>query len=409
MPLNVNTKQRRTLMTGALGMGLFTLLGLKSATAASTKTADAIAPKANAWPQGAVVQLVGASLIYNMFDQGYGLEKYLPKLLDLGPNGTSKLPKVFKSLGTDEGYIEELCLSFQFIVSYYGRDVQGFNMFMWNGVRMNGLPIVSGFTTKRTEEEARSLWRRSYQAYGLTSKPVLTLSSDNSGWTTLETGWNMIATPEAKVIWQATTDSPNYPQKEDQPNEAAVLLMVAHPAYDTGRKPLAYFSAPHIVPVKEVKSVEGESRKITAMRQAVMQACAAAGIDPTSIGSVATDCGRGTAASAQRLGEVGRVLHDVLPEFDVTKDRIDMVALLGELGANTVNYTLLMAAYAAHQRNHVVLYLSNVDAEAGRAMLIFPPKDHTPPDPHRSFPEHKPRGQWYAPWWGQRLDGKLDY
>lgn len=419
MPHHINIKQRRTLLTGALGMGLLTLLGFKPATAASTKAADAIAPKSTTWPQGAMVQLVGANLISNLFDQGFGIEKYLPKLFELGSNG--KPPKSFKSIAPGNGkfypegryrcdvsYIDELCLGLQFVVSYYGRDIQGFNMFMWNGIRMNGLPIVSGFTAERTEEEARTIWRKAYQAYGLTSKPVLTLSSGNSGWTTLETGWNMISTPDAKVIWQATVDSPSYP-KDDEPNEAAVLLMVAHPAYDTGRKPLAYFSAPQIVPVKEVKSVEGESRKITAMRQAVMQARTAAGIDSTSIGSVATDCGRGTALSAQHLGEVGRVLHDVLPEFDVTKDRIDMVALIGELGANTVNYTLLMAAYAAHQRNHVVLYLSNVDPEAGRAMLIFPPKDHTPPDPHRSFPEHKPRGQWYAPWWGQRLDGKLDY
>ena len=106
-------------------MGLFTLLGLKSATAASTKTADAIAPKATTWPQGAVVQLVGANLISNMFDQGYGIEKYLPKLFELGPNG--KPPKPFKSIGGGDGkfypngrlhfdrdYIGELCLSFQF-------------------------------------------------------------------------------------------------------------------------------------------------------------------------------------------------------------------------------------------------------------------------------------------------------
>jgi len=124
---------------------------------------------------------------------------------------------------------------------------------------------------------------------------------------------------------------------------------------------------------------------------------------------VATDCGRGSSAAAQRLAQVGQALHPLLPDFDVTENRIDMAALLGELGANTVSYTLLMAAYAAHQRNHPVLYLSNVDAEAGRAMLVLPPKNHTPPDPHRDFREHKRRGQWYAPWWGQRLDGKLDY
>lgn len=410
--------QRRPLITGALGMGLFDFLGLKP-TVAATPTTEAATPAPVTWPQGAVAQLVGANLISNMFDQGWGIEKYLPQLLEPGPNG--KAPKPFTKIArgngefrpkgrynADEKYIGELCLGFQFVVSYYGKDVQGFNMFMWNGVRMNGLPVVAGFTAERTEAEARDILEEGYRYYGLTSKPVITLASGNSGWTTLETGWQMIATPAAKVIWQATVDSPSYP-KNKEPNEAAVLLMVAHPAYDAGRKPLAYFSAPQVVTRKDVQRVEGESSAITALRQAVLKVCAAAGIAPQAIGTVATDCGRETPTASKRLGEVGAALHTLLPELDVLNDRIDMVALLGELGANTVNYTLLMAAYAAHQRNHPVLYLSSVDSDAGRAMLVFPPRDHTPPDPNRAFREHNPRGQWYAPWWGQRLDGKLDY
>jgi hypothetical protein len=399
-------------------MGLFDFLGLKPA-AAAPKTAETATPTPVTWPQGAVAQLVGANLITSMFDQGYGLEKYLPSLLE--PDPADKPPKPFTSIGgysekfypqgrynKDQSYVGELCLSFQFVVSYYGKDVQGFNMFMWHGVRMNGLPIVAGFTAERTEAEAREIWDNSYTAYGLTSKPVLTLASGNFGWTTLETGWQMIATPEVKVIWQATVDSPNYPKRQ-APDEAAVLLMVAHPAYDAGRKPLAYFSAPQVVARKDVQRVQGENSQVTALRQAVLQVCATAGLEPKAIGSVATDCGRDSSAAAKRLSEVSAALHTVLPDFDVLQDRIDMVALLGELGANTVNYTLLLAAYAAHQRNHPVLYLSNVDADAGRAMLVFPPRDHTPPDPHRAFREHNPRGQWYAPWWGQRQDGKLDY
>jgi len=400
-------------------MGLLELFGLTPARAAAPKTAEAATPAPNPWPQGAVAQLVGANAITNMFRQDYGLEKYLPSLLEPGPNG--KAPKPYTNIAPDfaatrsngrliydERYISHLCLSFQFVVSYYGKDVQGFNMFMWHGVRMNGLPIVAGFTAERTETEAREIWDDSYTAYGLTSKPVLTLASGNSGWSTLETGWKMIATPEAKVIWQVTVDSPGF-TKNQMPNEAAVLLMVAHPGYEAGRKPLAYFSALQVVARKEVQRVEGENSQVTALRQAVLQVCAAAGIEPKAIGSVATDCGRDSSAAAKRLSEVSTALHTLLPDFDVLQDRIDMVALLGELGANTVNYTLLMAAYAAQQRNHPVLYLSNVDADAGRAMLVFPPRDHTPPDPHRAFREHNPRGQWYAPWWGQRLDGKLDY
>jgi len=396
-------------------MGLFEALGLKPAVAKPEPQPAQTKPK---WPQGAVAQLVGANAISSMFDPGYGLERHLPWLLEPGPDG--KPPKSYKSLTPGNGtawpggrnvydlrYVNQLTSSFSFVVSYYGKDVQGFHMFMWSGVRMNGLPIVAGFTAERTEAEATEIWRNAYQAYGLTSKPVLTLASGNAGWTTLEASWKLIASPEGKVIWQATVDSPSYP-KDEEPNEAAVLLMVAHPAYDTGRKPLAYFSAPAVVPVKDVKREEGESPRVAALRLAVQQVCATADIEPNSIGSIASDCGRNTPAASKRLSEVAAALHGLVHDLDVVHQRIDMVALLGELGANTVNYSLLLAAYAAYQRNHVVLYVSNVDPDAGRAMLVFPPRDHTQPDPHREFPTHD-AGQWYAPWWGQRLDGKKDF
>lgn len=404
-------------------MGLLDVLGL------SPKPASAMArkPSANAapvqlpatWPQGAVAQLVGANAISCLFDPGYGLEKHLAFLFEPGPDG--KPPNSYKSLTPgdgkfrvggrldyDRGYLDWLTASFSFVVSYYGQTVEGFHMFMWNGVRMNGLPLVAGFTSERTAAEAWELWDNAYTSYGLTSKPVFTLASGNSGWNTLEAGWKLIASPEGKVIWQATVDSPSYP-KDEEPNEAAVLLMVAHPAYASGRKPLAYFSAPAVVPVKEAQRHDGETPRIAALREAVERVCKDAGIAPQSIASLATDCGKGSPAAGKRLSEVGAVMHGLAPALDVVHQRIDMAALLGELGANTVNYTLLVAAYAAHQRNHPVLYLSNVDPDAARAMLVFPPLDHTPPDPHREFREHNPRGQWYAPWWGQRLDGKKDY
>lgn len=399
-------------------MGLLEALGLRPA-AAAPKATEATALLQGLRPQGAVAQLVGANAISSMFDPGYGLERYLPELLEAGPNGRPM--KSFKTVAGGRGefypggradydtsYLRTLASSFQFVVRYYGRDVDGFNMFMWNGVSMNGLPVVSGFAVERTEEQARDRWESAYRQYGLTSKPSLTLASGNSGWSTLEAGWKLIATPEGRVIWQATVDSPSYP-KDEEPNESAVLLMVAHPAYDSGRKPLAYFSAPQVVALKDARREDGETPRVAALREAVQRVCGEAGIEPAAIGSLATDCGRATPAASRRLGEVGAALHGLVPTLDVATQRIDMPALLGDLGANTVNYSLLLAAYAAHQRNHVVLYLSNVDPDAGRAILVFPPREHTPPDPHRAFREHNARGQLYAPWWGQRLDGKKDY
>jgi hypothetical protein len=395
-------------------MGLLEVLGLKKAAAVTQAAPTAASMPAASWQQGALVQLVGASLSTPLNDPGYQLDYHLPKLLDPGPDGQA--PKTYKNLTTkgqpratfDERLTKWICGGVSFIVSYYGQDVAGANMFMWKGVRMNGLPVVAGFTPSRTEAEAREIWSAAYLAFGNVSKPTLTLASGNAGWTTFDTALKLIATPEAKVIWLTSTDAPSFP-KDEQPNEAAVCLMVAHPAYDTGRTPLVYFTAPVVVPVKDMKQRERETLRVTALRESVVRACVAAGLEPKAIGTVARDCGRHTPQAAARLAEVGAALHELLPEYEVVHSGIDMPALLGELGANTVNYTLLLAAYAAHMRNHPVLYLSNRDPDAARAMLVLPPPHHTPPDPNRKFREANARGQWYSPWWGQRLDGKKDY
>ena len=137
-------------------MGLLEALGLRPATAAPRPQA---APAKTTWPQGAVAQLVGANVISNMFDPGYGLERHLPWLLEPGPDDHA--PRAYKSLSggngefyptgrysADRNYSSQLTLSFQFVVSYYGRDVEGFNMFMWNEVRMNGLSESPRFSRR---------------------------------------------------------------------------------------------------------------------------------------------------------------------------------------------------------------------------------------------------------------------
>lgn len=395
-------------------MGLLDFLGLAKPSSAAPE--EKLQPKPPHWPQGAVAQLVGASLITPLNDPGYGLDHHLPKYLALGPD--DEAPKTYKSLTGegleryrfDDNLLIPLTVSFSFTVTYYNKDVQGYHQFLWNQVRMKQLAIVAGMTPERTEEEAKELWLGAYQSFGENTRPgSFTLASGNSGWTTLETAWQTIATPEAKVIWLGTVDSPSWP-KDELPNEAAVLLMVAHPGFDSGREPLAYFTAPTVVPVKGLKRVQGESLRATALRLAVEQVCAAAGIAPASIGTVARDCGRHSKEAATRLAETSAALLPLLPDYDIVHQGIDLAAVFGELGANTVNYTLLLAAYAANQRRHPVLYISSRDPDAGRAMLVLPTPNPVPPtDPERLNRVARSRGQWYRPWWGQRLDGKKDF
>lgn len=406
---------RRRFLTGALSMGLFDFLGLNKAAVAAPQEAPA-AVKPN-WPQGAVAQLVGGSLISPLLAPRYPLEHYLPTLLALHPDDLA--PKVYKGISTnpdigryrfDENILDDLTGSFSFTVSYYNQTAQGYHQFLWNEVRMKQLAIVAGFTAERTVEEGEELWRRAYLSYGENTKPgSITVASGKAGWTTLEAGLGKIASPENKVIWLGTVDSPSYP-KYKLPNEAAVLLMLAHPGFVSGRAPLAYFTAPAVVPVKDIERVKGEKPRVTALRLAVEQVCATAGIAPSSIGTIVRDCGRHTPDAAQRLADTGAALHDLLPDYDLLKEAIDLPAVLDELGANTVNYSLLLAAYAANQRRHPVLYISSRDPDAGRALLILPnPAPVENKDPTRLDREAFSRGQWYRPWWGQRLDGKKDF
>lgn len=395
-------------------MGLLDFLGFNKAAVAAPQ--DTPAPAAPTWPQGAVAQLVGASLISPLLAPRYPLDHYLPTLLALHPD--DEAPKTYKGVTPanakryffDRNVLDDLTGSFAFTVSYYNQTVQGYHQFLWNEVRMKQLAIIAGFTAERTEEEAYELWRKAYLSYGENTKPgSVTVASGNSGWTTLETGLTKIATPDAKVIWLGTVDSPSWP-KDQLPNEAAVLLMLAHPGFVSGRAPLAYFTAPAVVPVKDIERVKGEKPRVTALRLAVERVCAAAGIAPSAIGTVARDCGRHTPAAAQRLADTAAALHGLLPDYDLLKDAIDLPAVFDELGANTVNYTLLLAAYAANQRRHPVLYLSSRDPDAGRAMLVLPnPHPAENKDPGRVDREAFSRGQWYRPWWGERLDGKKDF
>jgi hypothetical protein len=404
---------RRQFLSGVLGVGLFDFLKL-GGQAAPQEAPAVVKPN---WPQGAVAQLVGASAISPLFDPGYPLEHYLPTLLALRPDDAP--PKLYKGLNIDKGIrrylfdenlLEWLTGSFSFTVSYYNQTAQGYHQFLWNEVRMKQLAIVTGFTAERTVEEGTELWLDAYLAYGENTKPgSVTVASGKAGWTTLAAGLSKIASPESKVIWLGTVDSPSYP-KYKLPNEAAVLLMLAHPGFVSGRAPLAYFTAPAVVPVKDIERVKGETPRVTALRLAVEQVCITAGIAPSAIGTVVRDCGRHTPAAAQRLADVSAALHGLLPNYDLLKDAIDLPAVLDELGANTVNYSLLLAAYAANQRRHPVLYISDRDPDAGRAMLILPnPAPVENKDPARIDREAFSRGQWYRPWWGERLDGKKDF
>lgn len=397
-------------------MGLLESLGLRPAAAQSTSM-----PSLTPAPirQGIVAQLVGANCVANLFDPGFPLAMHLKMLAKLGPGGTA--PEKYKSLtalnsgphpgaraSAERHLLHWITNSFSLIVSYYGQTVEGYKLFMWKGVRMNGLNVVAGFTDERTAAEAKENWNYNYLSFGNTSKPLLTFVPGLGGWTTLEAALAKIPTAAERPLWLATVDVPSYP-KADAPNEAAVLLMLAHPGYDTGRKPAALFGTPASVPHDKAQRRAGESARAAAAREAAEQALAACGIDRAAVGTLVRDCGRGSPEAQQRITDVMTGAGAVLQHLNPDTDLVDLAGPLGDLGANTVSYSLLMAAWFAHQRNKPALYVSLADPNAVRAMLVLPPPGHAAPAPRSRYPEARVGSQWYAAWWGQRLDEGKDF
>ncbi len=68
-----------------------------------------------------------------------------------------------------------------------------------------------------------------------------------------------------------------------------------------------------------------------------------------------------------------------------------------------------MAAFACHERQHPVLYLSSRDLGAGRAVLVLPSPDYSATDVPRRNRKITYGKQTNRPWWGESKDGKPDY
>ena len=239
---------RRTLILGAT-VGLLDLLGLNkkasAQTARLTNATNLVPQRSGGWPQGAAAQLIAGNVITPLRHVAYSADWFFGKLLALGPEDTP--PNPFRAtivntsgtvplVGYVEGYISDLAESYSLPVSYFDQTVEGYHMFLWNGVKMKGLQVVTSLPESLTPEEVQKLWDYAYLSYGNVSKPTLTSAPGLSGWSGLATAWSLIATPEAKAVWLTSSDAPSRP-KYKQPNESGVQLIVGHPGYESGRKP----------------------------------------------------------------------------------------------------------------------------------------------------------------------------
>jgi hypothetical protein len=417
----------RTLMTGAcMGLLAFFMNACSSiGPQAGVMPHPVVIAPANI-PQGAVAQLVAGNLTSPLRDVTYTADWFLDLLLALGPQG--RLPKTRDSIGsyrsTDKaplaGFAQpsfsRLAKGTPPLVNKDNETEDGRHVFLWHGVglRMSGLQVVTALNDAVTAEQVREIWLSAYEEYGRAraTEFVLIHAPGRNGWAAWEAALPLIATPAARAIWLTSSDAPNFPQSE-QPSETGVQLVIAHPAYDSGRKPLAYFTTATSVPYSDSLAV--------ALQKAAEQALNSAGLKPADIGRIVRDSGMGNGGvvndkdrrnenAEARKKAINEAVRALFVEGEpLIASSIDLTSTLGDLGASTVNLSLLIGAFACHEGKQPVLYLSARDPGVAHALLILPSPDYSETDVwRRAAPRNTGERDRHRPWGGQHRTARPD-
>lgn len=226
-----------------------------------------------------------------------------------------------------------------------------------------------------------------------------------AGFSSLAAAIDHLETHPREVAWLIAADAPGMVDRtspDEQVNESALLLLLAHPDFDTGRDPLALIHRP--VRIER----EAVARPAERLKAAFTEALSRAATSPETLGRLVHDAGAGEAGS-ERLGPLARAATETLPEFDWLEQQVNLPGWLGELGASTTAYNLLAAAWAAHSENRPALVAGVTDPEATHALTVVPPPGHVPPDPNTLYWGARAESEFSRPWWGRRRDGKPDF
>jgi hypothetical protein len=173
--------------------------------------------------------------------------------------------------------------------------------------------------------------------------------------------------------------------------------MLAHRDFDTGREPLAMIHRPvHAL-------AEQGKRPVERLKFALKEALERGGVAPAQVGRYFHD---GVGGKTQGLAAQGA--SESLPDFAWDKQQFGLSGWLGELGAATTPYQLLLAAWTANTEGKPALVVSVAGSDAMDAVLVVPPKHYTPTDTKQPYWGARSENDYSRPWWGKRKDGKPD-
>lgn len=221
--------------------------------------------------------------------------------------------------------------------------------------------------------------------------------SGAAGFRSLSAAFDYLEAHPTEVVWLMAVDSPNFGPdgKEEQPNEAGVLLLLAHRDFDTGREPLAVISRPQQTPAAPNTTALGR------LKVALTEALARGGVSATQVDRYFHD-----AASGKDLGLAAQAATETLPGFDWEKQNYSLPAWLGDTGATTTGYHLLLASWEANVTGKPMLVANVVGGED--AVLVTPPEHYIPVDTRQPYWAARSQNDFSRPWWGKRKDGKPD-
>jgi hypothetical protein len=231
----------------------------------------------------------------------------------------------------------------------------------------------------------------------------VTMGGANAGFTSLSAALDYLQANPKQTVWVMNWDAPSFP-KDAQINENLVLLVLAGPALDTERAPLAWVGRPTSHPITDFEARKGQPPRIVQAWNATLQAAAAnAGKTEADIGYVIHDAGK-TTASSDRIGPLAQTLTTELPEFDFLRQTFDTPGLLGEMGAGAALTNVALGIAYANHVGKTVLVAGTTDAAHPTAVVVAPPAVVRPIEPDQDWFRARGGNHAYLPWWGIRHD-----
>ncbi|MDK9690040.1 hypothetical protein [Azospira sp.] len=208
-----------------------------------------------------------------------------------------------------------------------------------------------------------------------------------------------------KTAWVMAMDAPGYP-KTRQANENSVLIVLAHPDYDTLRQPLAWIHRVQNEVVKNPQHKEGHPSLRRAWETALAGALASGEVKPEQVGRIFHDSQLRNDTGKARTRRLMPALQTLFPGAELERDLFDVQSLFGDCGAATGALHLALAVAHVQAAGTPALAVSAAEDDTALAVLVTPPAERQPRDESKPWFRARSAAWAYWPWWAPERKGK---